>query len=76
MGKIKTAPEGTVDVFRVAVFSYADFTYGWFHAYDIASTLKDIDMWCRSSTTYMSTASGTIGRRMSAILSSSQPGSE
>ena len=47
VGITKTAPSADADVAQVqyAVFSCAHFSNGYFHAYDIASTLSDLDFW-------------------------------
>ena len=47
VGKTKTPPSdgAPLDSMRFAVFSCAAFTLGYFHAYDIASTIQDLDFW-------------------------------
>ena len=47
VGQTKTAPDTTADVAQLvyAVFSCANFGNGYFHAYDIASTITDLDFW-------------------------------
>lgn len=47
IGQTKTAPDATADVAQLvyAVFSCANFGNGYFHAYDIASTIQDLDVW-------------------------------
>lgn len=47
IGQTKTAPDTTADVSQLvyAVFSCANFGNGYFHAYDIASTIVDLDFW-------------------------------
>ncbi|KAG7365757.1 alkaline phosphatase [Nitzschia inconspicua] len=48
VGMTRTAPavdDDTVEQVQFAVFSCAHFSNGYFHAYDIASTLSDIDFW-------------------------------
>lgn len=45
IGTTHTAPVGPVDEFRYAVFSCSNFPRGYFHAYDVASTIEDLDLW-------------------------------
>lgn len=47
IGQTKTAPDPTAEVAQLvyAVFSCANFGNGYFHAYDIASTIVDLDFW-------------------------------
>ncbi|KAJ1456377.1 PhoD-like phosphatase-domain-containing protein [Pelagophyceae sp. CCMP2097] len=47
VGTTRTAPakNSVVDVLRYAVFSCTDFMYGYFHAYDVASTIENLDLW-------------------------------
>jgi len=46
VGKTKTAPgDKNVESLIYATFSCAHFSNGYFHAYDIASTIKDLDFW-------------------------------
>lgn len=47
VGLTKTAPALDADVEQVqyAVFSCSHFSNGYFHAYDIASTLTELDFW-------------------------------
>jgi alkaline phosphatase D len=47
IGQTKTAPAPAANVQQLnyAVFSCAHFSNGYFHAYDIASTVKDLDFW-------------------------------
>lgn len=47
VGLTKTAPAEDADVEQVqfAVFSCSHFSNGYFHAYDIASTLTELDFW-------------------------------
>lgn len=47
VGQTKTAPppDANVDALTYAVFSCAHFANGYFHAYDVASTIKDLDFW-------------------------------
>jgi phosphodiesterase/alkaline phosphatase D-like protein len=47
VGQTKTAPSPTAAVAQMvyAVFSCAHFSNGYFHAYDVASTIKDLDFW-------------------------------
>jgi alkaline phosphatase D len=47
VGLTKTAPAFDADVEQVqyAVFSCSHFSNGYFHAYDIASTLTELDFW-------------------------------
>eukprot|EP00977_Amphora_coffeiformis_P009290 scaffold2103_cov185-Amphora_coffeaeformis.AAC.35 len=47
VGQTKTAPGPSDEVKSMvyAVFSCAHFANGYFHAYDIASTIKDLDFW-------------------------------
>lgn len=43
-GRMKTLPVGSVEQVRMAVFSCANYTNGYFNAYDLASQLGDIDV--------------------------------
>eukprot|EP00403_Amphidinium_massartii_P010509 CAMPEP_0178425694 /NCGR_PEP_ID=MMETSP0689_2-20121128/28853_1 /TAXON_ID=160604 /ORGANISM="Amphidinium massartii, Strain CS-259" /LENGTH=781 /DNA_ID=CAMNT_0020047361 /DNA_START=1 /DNA_END=2346 /DNA_ORIENTATION=- len=45
VGTTKTAPEGHVETLRYALFSCAHWTFGYFHPYDLAATIKDLDFW-------------------------------
>jgi PhoD-like phosphatase, N-terminal domain len=47
VGQTKTAPPPNASVSQLiyAVFTCANFGNGYFHAYDIASTVKDLDFW-------------------------------
>jgi len=47
VGLTKTAPGPNDDVteLRYAVFSCSNFPNGYFHAYDIASTIESLDLW-------------------------------
>ena len=47
VGRTKTPPlDGEpLDSMRFAVFSCANYTNGYFHAYDVGSTIKDLDFW-------------------------------
>jgi alkaline phosphatase D len=47
IGQTKTAPGETdvVDVMTYAVFSCAHFSNGYFHSYDVGSTIEDLDFW-------------------------------
>jgi hypothetical protein len=47
VGQTKTAPGPDEDVSQLqyAVFSCSNYGNGWFHSYDIASTIKDLDFW-------------------------------
>lgn len=47
VGQTKTAPgpEQEVESMVYAVFSCSHYANGWFHPYDIASTIKDLDFW-------------------------------
>ena len=47
IGQTKTAPDSNAEVSQLvyAVFSCANFGNGYFHAYDIASTIQDLDFW-------------------------------
>lgn len=45
MTRTAPAPEDGVDELRYAVFSCSNFRTGFFHAYDIASTIEDLDLW-------------------------------
>jgi alkaline phosphatase D len=47
VGLTKTAPTAADGVSKLtyAFFSCAHFTNGFFHAYDVASTIKDLDLW-------------------------------
>lgn len=47
IGMTKTAPseETATEQVQYAVFSCAHFSNGYFHSYDVASTLKDLDFW-------------------------------
>lgn len=47
VGYTKTAPAdgAPTDQMTYAAFSCAAFGNGWFHPYDIASTIKDLDFW-------------------------------
>ena len=47
IGQTRTAPDNDADVSQMvyAVFSCANFGNGYFHAYDIASTIQNLDFW-------------------------------
>jgi phosphodiesterase/alkaline phosphatase D-like protein len=47
VGQTKTAPPLDADTSQLiyAVFSCANFATGYFHPYDVASTIKDLDFW-------------------------------
>lgn len=47
VGQTKSAPSLTdkVESMTYAVFSCAHFSNGYFHAYDVASTIEDLDFW-------------------------------
>lgn len=47
VGTTRTAPAADEDVkeFKYAVFSCSNFPNGYFHAYDVASTIEDLDVW-------------------------------
>lgn len=47
VGQTKTAPPLDADTSQLiyAVFSCAHFANGYFHPYDVASTIKDLDFW-------------------------------
>mmetsp|Transcript_15095 Transcript_15095/g.30435 ORF Transcript_15095/g.30435 Transcript_15095/m.30435 type:complete len:365 (-) Transcript_15095:35-1129(-) len=47
VGQTRTAPgpNAPVSELRYAVFSCATYTEGYFHSYDVASTIKDIDLY-------------------------------
>ena len=47
IGQTKTAPAPGANTSELvyAVFSCAHFANGYFHAYDVASTIKDLDFW-------------------------------
>lgn len=47
VGQTKTAPATNANVAQLiyAVFSCSHFSNGYFHAYDVASTVKDLDFW-------------------------------
>lgn len=47
VGQTRTAPplDAAVESMTYAVFSCAHFANGYFHAYDVASTIKDLDFW-------------------------------
>jgi alkaline phosphatase D len=47
VGQTKTAPPLNEDTSQLvyAVFSCSHFANGYFHAYDVASTIKDLDFW-------------------------------
>ena len=46
-GLTRTAPalDQEVEELNYAVFSCANWAMGYFHAYDVASTMKDLDFW-------------------------------
>jgi alkaline phosphatase D len=44
VGRTRTLPDGDVDAFRIAVFSCANGTSGWFNAYAHAAARDDIDL--------------------------------
>ena len=47
VGQTRTAPalDDDVEELNYAFFSCAHFSNGYFHAYDVASTMKDLDFW-------------------------------
>ena len=47
VGQTKTAPPLDADTSQLiyAVFSCSHFANGYFHPYDVASTIKDLDFW-------------------------------
>jgi PhoD-like phosphatase, N-terminal domain/PhoD-like phosphatase len=47
IGQTRTAPDNDADVSQMvyAVFSCSNFGSGYFHAYDIASTIQNLDFW-------------------------------
>jgi alkaline phosphatase D len=47
IGQTKTAPsaDDEVESMTYAVFSCSHFSNGYFHAYDVASTIEDLDFW-------------------------------
>ena len=47
VGKTRTAPgrQDAVAELRYAVFTCSQMERGYFHAYDIASTIEDLDLW-------------------------------
>jgi PhoD-like phosphatase, N-terminal domain/PhoD-like phosphatase len=47
VGQTRTAPRPDEDVSQLqyAVFSCSNYGNGWFHSYDVASTIKDLDFW-------------------------------
>ena len=47
VGQTKTAPPLDADTSQLiyAVFSCSNFAIGYFHPYDVASTIKDLDFW-------------------------------
>lgn len=44
IGRTRTLPEGSLDLFRLGVFSCANLPYGWFNAYGHAAAADDIDL--------------------------------
>jgi alkaline phosphatase D len=44
VGRTKTLPVGKVDKFRIAVFSCANYGFGWFNAYGHAAQADDFDL--------------------------------
>ena len=44
IGRTKTLPVGKVDKFRIAVFSCANYGFGWFNAYGHAAEADDFDL--------------------------------
>lgn len=48
VGETKTAPESGTDTLRIAVFQCSDFANGYFHTYDIALRISDLDLWIHS----------------------------
>ena len=44
VGRTRTLPEGKADRFRLAVFSCANFGFGWFNAYAHATQANDADL--------------------------------
>ncbi len=48
VGQTRTAPsmeDGSVEEMTYAFFSCSQFTFGYFHAYDVASTIENLDFW-------------------------------
>ena len=47
VGQTRTAPakDEDVEAMTYAFFSCAHFSNGYFHSYDVASTIKDLDFW-------------------------------
>jgi alkaline phosphatase D len=43
-GQTRTAPEGSAEALTVALFSCANFAFGYFHAYGHAADRDDIDL--------------------------------
>ena len=56
VGQAKTAPKanGLVASLTYAVFSCSHFANGYFHAYDIGSTIQDLDFWIHLGDYYVS----------------------
>lgn len=50
VGQTRTAPTASVDQLVYATFSCAHFANGYFHAYDVASTIADLDFWVHVGT--------------------------
>ncbi|WP_181008352.1 alkaline phosphatase D family protein [Sphingomonas montanisoli] len=44
VGRTRTLPAGSIESFRIGVFSCANATSGWFNAYAHAATREDIDL--------------------------------
>ncbi|MEM1435655.1 MAG: alkaline phosphatase D family protein, partial [Pseudomonadota bacterium] len=44
VGRTRTLPVGAVESLRLAVFSCSNYPAGYFHAYDVASRLPDVDV--------------------------------
>ena len=44
VGRTRTLPEGSVDRFRLGVFSCANLAFGWFNAYGHAASRRDLDL--------------------------------
>ncbi|CAE8627182.1 unnamed protein product, partial [Polarella glacialis] len=45
VGMTNTAPVGLVSEMNYAVFSCSHWGFGYFHAYDVAATIKNLDFW-------------------------------
>jgi len=50
VGMTRTAPtDGEADSMRYATFAHTNFQRGYFHAYDVGSTVEDLDFWIHVS---------------------------